>query len=103
MTAEQLPAKAHFMRRQLVCFELGITRHTLRRMLARDPTFPRFFEITPGIEVIDRRDFEAWIQDKRLRSRVKALTDPKSTNSGHASQLPRAASSAEAGASSPTT
>lgn len=91
------------MRRQLVCFELGITRHTLRRMLARDPTFPQFFEITPGIEVIDRRDFEAWIRDKRLRSRAKALTAPPSTKASRASQLPRAGPADEAGASSSTT
>jgi hypothetical protein len=83
------------MRRQQVCFELGITRHTLRRLVARDPTFPPFFEITEGIEVIDRRDFDAWIRDKRLRSRARALIDPRFTQDAQASQLPGAAAAAE--------
>ena len=64
------PARASFMRRQAVAFELGITRHTLARVLKNDPTFPRFFAITPGIEVIERLDFERWLQRKRLAARL---------------------------------
>ena len=62
-----------FMRRQAVAFELGISRHTIARMLKRDADFPRFFEITPGIEVIARADFESWLRNKRLQ----AFTKPK--------------------------
>ena len=62
-----------FMRRQAVAFELGISRHTIARMLKSDATFPRFFEITPGIEVIARADFDGWLRKKRL----KAYTKPK--------------------------
>ena len=62
-----------FMRRQAVAFELGISRHTIARMLKADATFPRFFEITPGIEVIARADFEGWLRNKRLL----AFTKPK--------------------------
>lgn len=58
------------MRRQAVAYELGITRHTLARVIAKDLTFPRFFAITPGIEVIDRLDFERWCQRKKLAARV---------------------------------
>jgi hypothetical protein len=59
------------MRRQAVAFELGITRHTLARILDKDATFPAFFAISPGIEVIERRDFERWLQRKRLAARLK--------------------------------
>lgn len=62
-----------YMRRQAVAFELGISRHTISRMLKADATFPRFFEITPGIEVIARVDFDGWLRNKRL----KAFTKPK--------------------------
>lgn len=59
-------AISQFMRRQAVAFELGVSRHTLTRMLKRDPTFPRFFAITPGVEVVARADFERWLREKRL-------------------------------------
>ena len=62
-----------FMRRQAVAFELGISRHTVARLLLSDATFPRFFEITRGIEVIARADFDGWLRKKRL----KAYTKPK--------------------------
>jgi predicted DNA-binding transcriptional regulator AlpA len=57
---------SQYMRRQLVAYELGISRHTLARMLKVDATFPRFFEITPGIAVIARADFDHWLRTKRL-------------------------------------
>ncbi|MFK3738490.1 helix-turn-helix transcriptional regulator [Massilia sp. TN1-12] len=56
---------SQYMRRQAVAYELGISRHTLARMLKTDATFPRFFEITPGITVIARADFEHWLRMKR--------------------------------------
>ncbi len=62
-----------FMRRQAVAFELGVSRHTIARLLLSDATFPRFFEITPGIGVIARADFDGWLRKKRL----KAYTKPK--------------------------
>jgi predicted DNA-binding transcriptional regulator AlpA len=68
--------RSAYMRRQAVAFELGITRHTLARLLQKDATFPRFFAITPGIEVIAREDLDAWIQRKRLDSRIKRLVSP---------------------------
>ena len=61
-------AISQFMRKQAVAFELGVSRHTLTRMLKRDPSFPRFFEITPGITVIARADFDRWLREKRLKS-----------------------------------
>ena len=67
------PAMSRFMRRQQVAYELSISRHTLTRMLKRDSSFPRFFEITPGIEVIGREDFDRWLREKRLASLVAAV------------------------------
>lgn len=59
-----------FLRRQAVAFELGINRHTLARLIKGDPTFPRFFAISAGIEVIERQDFERWLQRKRAAARM---------------------------------
>ena len=59
---------SQYMRRQLVAYELGISRHTLSRMIKRDAAFPRFFEITPGITVIARVDFDHWLRVKRVHS-----------------------------------
>lgn len=64
------PAIARFMRKKQVCFDLGISRHTLTRMLKRDTTFPRFFEVTPGVEVVARADFEHWLRAKHRASIV---------------------------------
>lgn len=59
---------SQYMRRQAVAYELGISRHTLSRMLKTDASFPRFISITPGIEVIARADFDHWLRLKRLAS-----------------------------------
>ena len=71
--------RAAYMRRQAVAYELGITRHTLARLVTKDATFPRFFAITPGIEVIAREDLDAWIRRKQLDSRAERLVSPSST------------------------
>jgi predicted DNA-binding transcriptional regulator AlpA len=62
------PVISQYMRRKLVAHELGISRHTLARMIDSDGSFPRFFEITPGITVIARADFDHWLRAKRLAS-----------------------------------
>jgi predicted DNA-binding transcriptional regulator AlpA len=66
------PVRAQFLRRQQVAFELGISRHTLARVIKADPDFPRFIPITPGIEVITRADFEGWLRSKRFAALVTA-------------------------------
>ena len=70
MKRPDAPRCASFLRRQAVAYELGITRHTLARMIQRDKTFPRFFEITPGIEVIDRADLDQWVAQKKRAARL---------------------------------
>ena len=69
-----------YMRRQAVAYELRVSRHTVARLYKSDLTFPRFFEITPGIEVIAREDFELWIVQKRLASRTVLLASPNRAN-----------------------
>lgn len=68
------PRHASFMRRQAISFELGISRHTLRKIIDSDAEFPRFFAVSPGIEVIHRADFERWLSRKRLESIQKQPT-----------------------------
>jgi predicted DNA-binding transcriptional regulator AlpA len=65
--------RAAYLRRQAVAYELGITRHTLARLIKSDASFPRFFAITPGIEVIAREDLTAWIQRKQQTARLEQL------------------------------
>lgn len=77
MTDRKPPVHAQYMRRQHVAWELGITRHTLARLIANDASFPKFFAITAGIEVIDRGDFARWVEQKRLSARAERITSPK--------------------------
>ena len=79
MSSAKAPTHEQYMRRHAVAFELGISRHTLARLIARDATFPQFFAITPGIEVIARNDFFQWIKRKRMDARLRRSIDPKST------------------------
>lgn len=60
------PVFRRYMRRQAVSFELGISRHTLAKILKTDATFPRFVQISPGVEVIAKIDFDRWLRGKRL-------------------------------------
>lgn len=68
------PRHASFMRRQAIAFELGISRHTLRKIMDTDPNFPSFFAVSPGIEVVHRQDFERWLSRKRLEAIQKQPT-----------------------------
>jgi predicted DNA-binding transcriptional regulator AlpA len=60
------PRHSSFLRRAQVAHELGITRNTLLRITRTDARFPRFFELAPGIRVIERRDLERWIKLKKM-------------------------------------
>ena len=64
------PVRLQFMRKKQVAYELGISRHTVGRMVKNDPEFPTFFEITPGIEVIERAAFDRWLISKRVKARI---------------------------------
>jgi integrase len=64
------PQAGKFLRRKAVCVELGITRHTLTKIISTDKRFPAFFDISPGIAVIERTDLEAWVRLKKNIARV---------------------------------
>lgn len=76
MSERKAPAHAQFMRRQAVAFELNVSRHTLARIIERDRTFPRFFAISPGIEVCERSEFDSWVAQRKLAARLLRLTSP---------------------------
>jgi predicted DNA-binding transcriptional regulator AlpA len=58
-----------FMRQKAVAFYLGISRHTLARIIARDSTFPKFIELSPGIHLLRKTELEAWLRRKGLEAR----------------------------------
>ncbi len=76
------PTHTTFMRRQAVAFELGVSRHTLARMLEKDKTMPRFFAISPGIEVCERAEFDAWVEQRKLAARLLRLTATNQSTPG---------------------
>jgi predicted DNA-binding transcriptional regulator AlpA len=61
------------MRRGEVAHFLRVDRHTLLRMVKRDPTFPKFFALSAGVDVLDRADLLEWIEQRRLSSRVAQI------------------------------
>lgn len=68
------------LRMKAVAAMLGMTRHTLRRVMKADPTFPRFIELTPGIRMVRARAVRAWLRRKELeayeRTAPRAPLDP---------------------------
>jgi predicted DNA-binding transcriptional regulator AlpA len=66
------------LRRKQVAALLGIGRHALARLVAKDPTFPRFFSITPGTDVLSEADLRNWIEQKRLASRIAQIAPNES-------------------------
>lgn len=49
---------------------LNVSRWTLARIIASDPTFPSFFELSSGIEVVRQDRVEAWVRLRELGARV---------------------------------
>jgi predicted DNA-binding transcriptional regulator AlpA len=62
----EAPADDRFLRRKGVADLLGVSRHTLRRLIERDATFPRFIRISAGIEVVRKRAVLHWLSGKEL-------------------------------------
>lgn len=59
---------------------LGFSRHTLRRIMKSDPTFPRFIELSPGIRMVRVREIRAWFRGKELSAREKYQNAPSYPN-----------------------
>jgi predicted DNA-binding transcriptional regulator AlpA len=68
------------LRMKAVAALLGISRHSLRRVIQSDPTFPRFFPISPGVLVVREHQVRAWLRRKELDAYEKAASAPTSPN-----------------------
>ena len=62
------------LRKQGVADMLGFSRHTLGRIIKRDPSFPVFFEISPGIKMVRAREIRIWLAKKELEAREKSMS-----------------------------
>lgn len=60
------------LRKKGVADMLGFSRHTLVRIMKKDPTFPRFIELSPGIKMVRVREVRAWLLRKELEAREKS-------------------------------
>jgi predicted DNA-binding transcriptional regulator AlpA len=58
-----------WLRKKAVAALLGVSRHTLHRLLKADSTFPRFVQLTPGVSVVRLRDVRLWLRRKELQAR----------------------------------
>lgn len=58
---------------------LGISRHTLRRIMQNDVTFPQFIELSPGIRMVRVRDVRAWFRRKEVEALEKSRFLPLDT------------------------
>ena len=67
------------LRQKAVAAFLGVSRHTLRRIMDSDPTFPRFIELSPGIHMVRLREVRAWLRRKELFAYEKTLSAPGDT------------------------
>ncbi len=56
------------LRPKQVAALLGISTDTLRRVIARDRTFPAFIDVAPRVRYILRRDLEAWLTRRRVEA-----------------------------------
>jgi predicted DNA-binding transcriptional regulator AlpA len=64
------------LRRKQVMARLNISRWTLSRLIDRDPSFPKFIELSPGVDVIREEALSEWFRSKELESRAA----PPATN-----------------------
>lgn len=70
---------AKLLRRKGVADMLGVSRHTVSRIMKKDPTFPRFIQLSCGIEVVRAREIKAWFLGKELEAREKSIKDQHDT------------------------
>ena len=60
------------LRKKGVADMLGFSRHTLGRIMKKDPTFPRFIELSPGINMVRAREIRMWLARKELETREQS-------------------------------
>ena len=74
-----MAARIELLRRKEVCHVLKVDRHTLARIAANDPDFPRFWQIAPGIDVVEREQIDTWLRVKKVQSITVAPIAPRNT------------------------
>jgi hypothetical protein len=75
-------AMSKLLRRGQVELLLNVSRWTLARIIANDPTFPGFFELSPGIEVVRHDRLMAWLRVRELEARVPRSTEASRAERG---------------------
>lgn len=68
------------LRKKGVADMLGFSRHTLGRIMKKDPTFPRFIELSPGIKMVRAREIRIWLARKELEARENSGGAHSATN-----------------------
>lgn len=87
-----MSATDRWLRQKAVAAFLGVSRFTLARIIQRDPTFPRFVELSPGIRVVRFARVEAWLRAKELATVENALGATTRTGSNKTRRAVRTAS-----------
>lgn len=65
--------RSRLLGRKRIADELGVCRNTVARIIREDKSFPVFFTISHGVNVIAREDFERWLEQKRLAHQAQQL------------------------------
>lgn len=68
------------LRKQGVADMLGISRHTLGRIIKADPEFPRFIELSPNVRMIRKCEIRIWLAKKELETRERNTNARHDTN-----------------------
>jgi predicted DNA-binding transcriptional regulator AlpA len=68
------------LRKQGVADMRGFSRHTLGRVMKKDPTFPQFIELSPGIKMVRAREIRIWLARKELEAGEKRWIAQTATN-----------------------
>lgn len=66
--------RSRLLQRKQVAAELGITRGTLRKIEVTDRSFPAFWALSAGIEVITRQQLDAWVEQREEIGRIEVLS-----------------------------
>ena len=65
------------LRPKQVAALLGISDDTLRRIVARDRTFPVFVEVSPKVRYVMRRDLDNWLARRKLEALSRRDAAPR--------------------------
>lgn len=69
-TEPAIEDESRWLRQKQVAALLGVSRHTLARIVKGDPTFPRFVELSPGVRVVRERLVRRWLAEKEFAARA---------------------------------